>query len=155
MDIFSFFGGIVTGGIGLKIIEKFVDYKTGELADNRKQRKLSRYELSTEILKILTEGGAKNWTKKPNDMNHINFIARQIALEDKNLDEKFTALVSRWNICADKNSSIWVGSFTRGVGFPPEKVAQFEETEKYAKELQKELTHLDSEISEELKKFRK
>lgn len=155
MDILSYIGGVLTGGIGLKIIEKFIDFKTGEVADNRKQKKLSRYELSTEVLKILTEGGTKKWEKKPNDMNHINFIARQVELEDPEVDKKFTKLISDWNICAARSSTIMVGAFTRGEGFSPEKLAQFAESEKFVNELQKELTQLDKEITVDLRKWRR
>ena len=155
MDIITFISGLLTGSVGVKLLEKVVDFKAGELADNRRQKKFSRFELSTEVIKIINEGSTKNWLKKSNDQNYINFIARQIELEDPELDKKFTKLISRWNVCADKNSSLWVGGFIRGQGFPAHKVAQFEEIGKFVRELQSELTQLDKEISQELKKWRK
>jgi len=61
MDILTFVGGILTGGAGTKLLEKLIDWKVGEISEDKKQKKLNRYQLSTEILKILNEGSNKGW----------------------------------------------------------------------------------------------
>lgn len=149
--IISFF----SGGVFWEVVKRVVDFKTGEVAEDRRQRKQNRFDLSTEILKIINEGSSKNWNKKPNNMEHINYIGRQLEIEDPGLSEMYIRLISRWNTCADKNSSTWVGAIVSGQGFPPDKVAQFKETEKFIMQLRQELTRLDQEITTNLRKWRK
>ena len=155
MDIISITISFLSGGVVWEVIKRVVDFKTGEVVDNRKQKKQNRYDLSSEILKIINEGSSKNWSKKPNDNEHINYIGRQLTIEDQKLANLYDKLISRWIICAERNSTIMVGAFYRGKGFPPEKLAQFEESEKYVLKLQSELTKLDQEITMTLKKWRK
>ncbi len=144
----------VSGSVFTEIVRRLLDFKTGEIEEDRKQKKQSRHDLSLEIMKILNEGSNKDWVKKPADTNHINFIGRQLAIENQAIAQKYNNLVSRWIICAERSSRIRVGAFTYGVGFPPEKEAQFKEIEKHVMELQHELNDLDKEISREIKKWR-
>lgn len=155
MDVLTYISGVLSGGLGLKIIEKFIDFKTGEAADKRKQKAQNKFDLSTKVLEILNEGSNKSWKKKPEDQRHINFIARQLELEDQNLADKFTSLINNWNLAAERNSHLYVGGFSFDKQIYQEKQLQWEKDEEFIRECQHKADKLDKEVSNYMKSWRK
>ena len=155
MDILTFIGGIFTGGVGTKLLEKLIDWKVREISEDKKQKKLNRYQLSTEVLKILNEGSNKGWRKKPNDVNHLNFIGRELQMEDMDLSVKYDSLINTWQLAAGRDNSFMVGVIHWGQPLPPEKQIRFDEDQKFIESSVAKADKLDKEITEELRKWRK
>jgi hypothetical protein len=154
MDILSYISGIITGGIGVKIIGKIIDWKMGELSENKRQKKLNRFQLSQEILKILNEGSNKSWRKRPNDSSHLNYIGRLLQMEDSELSIKYDSFITTWQLTADRSSSSFVGAFSFGQPIPEKKRKKYDDEEKFIASSITKLNELDKEISDELKKWR-
>lgn len=153
-NILSFLAGTLTGGLGLKIFEKVWDWKFGEYVDNRRQKKLNKFDLSTEILKILNEGSNVGWKKRPNDVNHLNYIGRLLQMQDEKLSKKYDHLISLWQITADRNTRVFVRVINLDEPYQQKMNERDKEDEKFIADNVNELNTLDKEISDELRKWR-
>jgi hypothetical protein len=154
--LFSFIGGILTGGLSLRIFEKVWDWKIGEYVENKRQKKLNKFDLSNEILKIINEGSNVGWKKRPNDVNYLNYIGRLLQMADPNeqLSNKYDNLISLWQITADKEARVSIKIVNFDDEYQQTVNQRDNEGEKFIRENIQALDALDKKISNELKKWR-
>lgn len=138
----------------MRIFEKVWDWKIGEYVENKRQRKLNKLDLSNEILKIINEGSNVGWKKRPNDVNHLNYIGRLLQMEDEELSKEYDHLISLWQITADRNTRVYVRLINFDEEYQQKMNGRDREDEEFIRENINELDRLDKEISNELRKWR-